>query len=73
MKKKNYYKCKVFDCQDMPDDLTREFLYRYERCNDVYVDYVCHENEDEEPDIIDTWLLENGAKSGEEVLIKYWW
>jgi len=77
-------KMKVFDCQDMPEDIRAIFfgLYEHIKCNDVYVN---HELEnDTDPPVeyqkLDAWLIANGAKGaknehshGEEVLIKHWW
>lgn len=85
MKNKYKYKTyKVFDCQDMPDDLCSKFLETYEKSNDVYVSWTIKgsspEYVSEEEKEIDAWLIANGAddatspdESGETVIIQYWW
>lgn len=117
---KRYKRMKVFDCQDMPDDVRTEF---FDKCgspsfggnNDCYVEYYCYSeykcvsgtgehqglNYNKEPipyaiyngneilaekmsdkrrlilergdHIVSDWLLDNGAKLWEEVIIKHWW
>ncbi len=74
---------KVFDCQDMPEDLKRKFfeLDDHNRGNDCYIDWwiASDMDADENTKAIDQWLIDNGAdpgtkdKCGEEVLIKHWW
>jgi len=77
---------KVFNCQDMPEDIRKMFFEVSEAGNDCYVDYWIGDTQWEEGDkwgekyiAIDKWLVENGAKPatekkcGEEVLIKHWW
>lgn len=77
---------KVFDCQDMPDDVREKF---FKLCsggnsvgNDCYVTwYPVHpffEEEgvlivNEDCSIVDTWLLENGANEDETVIVQHWW
>jgi hypothetical protein len=71
-----YKVLKVFDCQEMPDHLCKHFLKLWDdKCNDVAIDWrVCDSDPPiPEHDIIDQWLLSNGAVIGEEVIIKYWW
>ena len=64
-----FEKKKVFDCQDMPEDV-KEVLFtsREGVGNDCYVNWYC-----EEEDVVTKWLLENGAKKDEEVIISHWW
>ena len=64
---------KVFDCQDMPEDLQKSF---FDYCldigvgNDSYIDWNVNE---EFPAPINKWLVRNDAVFGETVLIKHWW
>jgi hypothetical protein len=65
-----YKLMKVFDCQDMPDDVRKDFFDACELCNDVctqwFIGY-CSES-------VNRWLLENGAtEEDEKVIIKHWW
>ena len=62
---------KVFDCQDMPDDIRDDFFNHFEGVgNDVYIDtYVCDINEHS----FMKWLIDNGAEENEKVLINHWW
>lgn len=72
---------KVFDCQDMPRDLRREFFRLWDnKGNDVFVDWTLGDSDDDVSKQIDEWLIANGAESAkdessesETVLIKYWW
>lgn len=72
---------KVFDCQDMPRDLRREFFRLWDsKGNDVFVEWTLGDSDDDVSKRIDEWLIANGAESakdesseGETVLIKYWW
>ena len=78
---------KVFDCQDMPEDLRKIFFDMFENGNDSYVNWGIQDSIWDEGDshgenvkLLDKWLVENGASpapaehtAGEEVLIKYWW
>ena len=69
---------KVFDCQDMPEELRNKFVRIWDnKCNDVYVHWHVADSiydEDDDPcKLVDEWLLANGAKEFEQVLIKYWW
>ena len=84
----NYTIRKIFDCQEMPDTLRKEFFKLTEQGNDSYIDWVIASEEFEDDDksehrkaidAIDQWLINNGAEPGttddcgEEVLIKHWW
>lgn len=76
----NKYKLyKVFDCQDMPDDIKQlVFDVGDERClgNDSSIEWYF---EEDCKDLgsgykeIQDWLLNNGAELGDRVLIKHWW
>ena len=73
-----YKVMKVFDCQDMPDDLCREFLEMWDnKSNDSSVEWptanTVYESDDDPTKRIDDWLLECGAEKYEDVIIKYWW
>lgn len=79
-----YKVMKVFDCQDMPENLREkffEFYSDYGKSNDSCVTWEIGSNsEPEETEkLIDMWLVLNGAdratedNCGEEVLIRYWW
>lgn len=84
---KNYKTRKVFDCQwdpGMPDDVMRSFRRIFEGTpNDVVVEYTVNgevfskkdENSEWAQDKrkLDAWLIKNGAKNLEDVLIKHWW
>ena len=82
---KKFKTMKVFDCQDMPDDLCRIFLLTWDnKCNDVFVSWTIagstSESMSDEDKEIDAWLIANGAtaplasdQSGEAVIIQYWW
>ncbi len=82
----NFKIMKVFDCQDMPENIRKVFFDVSDVGNDCYVRYCIGESLWEDDDdwgikytLIDNWLIENGAgcssegKSGEEVIIKHWW
>jgi len=61
---------KVFDCQDMPADVRKEFFDNSEaNQNDCYVSFDTEERECS----VTKWLMENGAEKDEEVLINHWW
>lgn len=82
-----YKMMKVFDCQwdpGMPDDVKKAFFdSQFDTCcNDVYVawDVELGDSDYDSPDeiqskrrLVDQWLIDNGANSGETVLIKHWW
>lgn len=64
---------KVFDCQDMPDNVRKLLYDMYDNGNDTYVSHIMGES-DEKYMLVDKWLIENGAEpKSEEVLISYWW
>lgn len=65
---------KVFDCQDMPNDIMEKFL-NIDRGlqNNCCVEYTAEGGRDEDYDIVTDWLTQNGAEFGEEVIIKRWW
>lgn len=80
---------KVFDCQEgMPENIKRVFFELYnDTGNDCYVErevmpetYLDEADDGTETEvpcgehtILDVWLLENGARVGEYVLISHWW
>jgi len=95
----------VFDCQEMPEEVRKQFFNNSSASNDTYVcwfmypeneycetvkefeklnvnesDIVWKEIEDGHvywnargKDIVSDWLLDNGIKVHEEVIIKHWW
>lgn len=73
---------KVFDCQDMPDDV-REAIFDLfmdnNAGNDCYVDYtvgvpMCEVDTLSCSEItLNDWLVSQGAQPVEHVLIKHWW
>lgn len=75
---------KVFDSYDMPDDVRTFFFESNYQGNDCYVGHEVNAatwyNEEngctipsEEHNIVDAWLLENGAQDSEYVLINHSW
>lgn len=64
---------KVFDCINMPSDV-RKALFDTEmaRCNDVCIEYDIYESMEQDKLLCD-WLIENGAKEEETVIIKWRW
>ncbi len=83
--KHKYEMLKIFNCQDMPDDVREIFWDRTMYVsNDCYVAWnlepstykddegVAHQNEDYT--IVDDWLLMNGATTNDnKVLVSHWW
>jgi len=72
MSNKKYKIAKVFDCQDMPDDIKDVFFSTQEAGNDSYVSYSLG-NYGEDFKLVDHWLLEHGAEPNDWVLISHWW
>lgn len=78
-----YKMLKVFDCQEMPDDVRVKFFEQCQQSNDCYVGWwpesATYVEDDgsiapnDEHTIVDAWLLANGADPYEQVLIKHWW
>ena len=75
-----YETLKVFDCQDMPDEIREDFFFITQQGNDCLVTvYVDDESLDEaELDDVNLvsvilWLRENGAIEDEKVIVKHWW
>ena len=76
---------KVFDCQEMPDDVREAFFCEKEASNDCYVDWCLDDlpedlNSEEDPCYgpdylkVSKWLLENGASiDDKDIIIKHWW
>jgi len=70
---------KVFDCQEMPDDVRSEFFGWAEQGNDCYVKVFIEPYEKLEDDTLVysplvTWLMKNGAElQDKEVIISHWW
>lgn len=61
---------KVFDCQDMPDHVRKQFFEISEKGNDCYVDWYL---DSELSTLVDGWVLDNGAMPDEHVIIRHWW
>lgn len=72
---------KVFECQDMPEDVRKYFLEHTEQGNDCYVSWYAEADEvyDDQEDPkevwnpVSLWLKDNGALWGEQVLIEHSW
>ena len=69
---------KVFDCQKMPDEPRNYFFEHTEGSNDCYVAWWVEADEEMEDGTeiwnpVSTWLSDNGAELGEQVIIKHWW
>lgn len=74
---------KVFDCQEMPDNVRHKMFDHCQQGNDCYVGwwpqsptYVEDDGSiapNEDYTIVDEWLLANGAEVDERVLINHWW
>ena len=66
---------KVFDCNDMPDDLANAFFNMWDHLgNDSCMPWTIGDSiyEEGDPSIaLETWLLENGGLLNETVLIRY--
>jgi hypothetical protein len=66
--KKAYTTKKVFDCQQMPEDVRDAFFKATDGTgNDCYVGWGWHQES------VNAWLIENGAKKNEDILISHWW
>ena len=71
---KKYKTMKVFDCQSMPADVRKDYFDATQgKGNDVYLNEYMEWDEDEGPQLYQQWLLDNGVKQCNEVLIKHWW
>lgn len=74
---------KVFDCQDMPDDVRQVFFEMCEQGNNCYVAWwPCEATYLDDNDVrtdnpdhskVDQWLLENGANPDEKVIVRHSW
>lgn len=68
---------KVFDCYDMPETLRNGFFNLWDnKGNDSTVEWYTQGSIEEKGSIsemVDNWLVENGAIKYEYVLIKYYW
>jgi hypothetical protein len=70
--KKIFQTMKVIDCHIMPDDVRDQFFKSQDDLgtpNDSYVDWFW----DEEAEIVNSWLTENGLTKKDKILIKHWW
>lgn len=79
---KLYKTRKVFDCQPAYGGMTQAVMAAFLRAtpnkgNDCFVEWEVvsegSDDYDEEYIFVSKWLLENGAKENERVLIKHWW
>lgn len=76
-----YKLVKQFDCQDMPNDVSRCFFEETQGAgNDCLVKWYfgkedIEDNSEFSPGraSIDNWLLENGAEPGDNIVISHWW
>jgi hypothetical protein len=78
MSSKNYRVMKVFDCQEMPDDIRKMFFDVSVALNDSYVEYLIEDPRWESEwsasyIAINNWLIANGAELNEKVIISHWW
>jgi len=70
-----YKTVKLFDCQDMPKDVRKEFFKTcgspsFRGANDCIVAWHIGVTSDK----VDAWLLKNGVTQEDEaVTIKHWW
>lgn len=76
---------KVFDCQEMPDNVRKAFFDYYRdngKGNDVYVRWFGSYSDEwldadgemmPEYKPIHDWLVANGAEPNEDVIINHWW
>ena len=68
---------KVFDSQEMPQEVCNYFFEHSEAGNDCYLKVFV------EPEVLAdgtlvytpvvTWLMQNGAEIWDEVLVSHWW
>lgn len=79
-----YEMIKVFDCQQMPDDVRNKFFEQTDGPgNDCYISWWPTAQQYQEDDgtwqdhpdhtIVDNWLVAYGAEVNEKVIIKHWW
>lgn len=72
-----YETLKVFDCQDMPDDIESAFFDYTDWVseNDVFIEWYTgeYDEEDEDGKKIDDWFVANGAQPHEKLIVKRWW
>lgn len=67
-----YTYAKVFDPDDMPNEVRKHFFDHSEKGNDCYVSHWVYD-EGEGTSILDQWLLQNGCENGEVVIIEHSW
>ena len=64
-----FKRVKLFDCQDMPQDVRTKFFLSFNGgSNDICVKYFVDKESD-----VGKWLIANGAKNEEAVIIQHWW
>lgn len=79
-----YTMMKVFDCQEMPDDVRRVFFEQtQDHGNSCYVSWWPTSQQYQEDDgtwqdnedytIVDGWLRANGAELDEKVVVRHSW
>jgi hypothetical protein len=68
---------KVFDCQKMPEDIRRAFFKvtsEFSIGNDSAWEWHFEDDIYETAEIVQNWLLQNGATlEDKSVIIKHWW
>jgi len=70
-KSPKYKKYKVFDSKDMPEEIRKIFLETYSTEDSCSVFKI---NNKESNNLLNKWLLENGAiEKDNEIIIRYRW
>lgn len=67
-------KIRVYKTTDMPEDLKKEAYEYFDRGKDTYVEWYVGDGSIDGEDFtmkFDEWLMEGGAKEGEQIFLKY--